>query len=117
MKVSRLPARPPARRQAENECYDARVRTAGLVQLSIVVPVRQSPVLKALAVEWRAEARALLETDLPTSDQVLQTNAIRLTLNFSAGGRFPHARRSGELAFGQRPELGGAKPHASSLGR
>ena len=118
MKASRQPARPRAQRRAENVRYHARTRSARLVQLSVVVPVGKVPVLKALAVERRADARALLQTDLPTSDQVLQINAIRLTLNLSAGGCLPHARRQRRTGFSaQRPELGGAKPHASSFGR
>jgi hypothetical protein len=80
MSVRRQPARPRAQRQAENESYDKRARTTGLVQLSVVVPVEKVPVLKALAVEWRAEAWAMLETDLPTADQILQIHAVCRTL-------------------------------------
>lgn len=118
MKASRQPARPRAQGLAENVRYHARARTAGLTQLSVVVPVDKIPVLKALAVEWRSEARALLQTDLPTADQILQIHAVCRTLNLSLPeDAFRTRGAAANWLLAQEPGLVGAKPSARTSAR
>ena len=68
--------RPPARRAVENERYRRRTAAAGIVAISVRVPAVRVPELKAVALEWRREAKLLLESDLPCADQILQIHAV-----------------------------------------
>jgi hypothetical protein len=66
--------RPPARRAVENERYRRRSAAAGIVAISVrVVPSVTVPEFKAVALEWRREAKLLLERDLPSADQILRS--------------------------------------------
>jgi len=111
MSASRQPARTRAQRRAENERYHARAQTVGLVQVSIVVPIDKVPTVKALATEWRAEARALLDSDLPTPDQILQIHAISRTLDLTLPVEAFHTRAAAaRWLLAHEPELGGTRP-------
>jgi hypothetical protein len=72
--------RSPEQRSAENARFRAREAGAGIVRMAVAVPVDRIPHLRALLVEWRREAKMLLESDLPTSDQILQIHAVCRTL-------------------------------------
>ena len=68
--------RPPEKRSAENELYRRRTAAAGIVAISVRVPAARVPEIKAIAPEWRREAKLLLESDLPSADQILQIHAV-----------------------------------------
>ena len=118
MSARRQPARTRAQRRADNERYHARAQTAGLVQVSVVVPIDKVPTVKALATEWRAEARALLDSDLPTADQILQIHAISRTLDLPLPVEAFHTRAAAaRWLLAHEPELGDAKqrrPHINA---
>ena len=73
-------ARPPEQRQAENERYRGRQAAAGIVRITVMVPADKIQHIKALTLQWRQEAKLLLEIDLPTADQILQVHAVCRTL-------------------------------------
>ncbi len=75
------PARPAARRVRENEIYRGRQAAAGIVQITVMVRAERIPYLKALTLEWRREAKMVLEHDMPTADQILQIHAVCRTLD------------------------------------
>ena len=74
MRLSHL--RPPEKRSAENELYRRRTAAAGIVAISVRVPSVRVSELKAIALEWRRGAKLLLESDLPSADQILQIHAV-----------------------------------------
>ena len=57
--------RPAEQRLAENERYRDRQAAAGIVRVTVMVPADRIPHLKALTLQWRQEAKLLLEVDLP----------------------------------------------------
>jgi len=63
-------------RAAETTRYAQWLRDTGIAEISVGVPVVRVAELRALAAEWRREARMLLEEDRPTADQILQIHAI-----------------------------------------
>ena len=64
--------RPPE----QNERYRDRQAAAGIVRVSVMVPVDRAPYLQALTLGWRREAKLLLDADLPIADQILQIHAV-----------------------------------------
>lgn len=72
--------RPAEQREAENERYRGRQAGAGIVRITVMVPADKIPHLKALTLQWRQEAKLLLEIDRPTADQILQIHAVCRTL-------------------------------------
>jgi len=76
-----VPPRSPARRAQENEIYRGRQAAAGIVRITVHVPAERIPYLKALTLEWRREAKMMLEEDQPTADQILQIHAVCRTLD------------------------------------
>jgi len=72
--------RPPQQRANENARYRAREAGAGIVRMSVTAPIDRIPHLRAITLEWRRDAKMLLESDLPTSDQILQVHAVCRTL-------------------------------------
>ena len=68
--------RPKEKRSVDNEFYRRRAAAAGIVMVSVRVPSVRVPELKAVALEWRREAKLLLESDLPSADQILQIHAV-----------------------------------------
>ena len=51
------------------------------MRITVMVPAERIPFLKALTLEWRREAKILLEQDMPTADQILQIHAVCRTLD------------------------------------
>jgi len=82
MQASRKP-RPKERRSVDNELYQRRAAAAGIVMVSVRVPSVRVPEIKAIALEWRREAKLLLESDLPSADQVLRIHAVCHTLDLT----------------------------------
>ena len=68
--------RPSDQRSVDNELYRRRTAAAGIVVVSIRVPSVRVPEIKAIALEWRREAKLLLESDLPSADQILRIHAV-----------------------------------------
>ncbi len=77
----KYPARQPVVRQADNAAYLKNLNAVGLIQTSVVIPRTKVVELRAITAEWRAEARALLASDLPTADQILQIHSIARELD------------------------------------
>ncbi len=77
----KYPARQPVVRQADNAAYLKNLNAVGLIQTSVVIPRTKVVELRAITAEWRTEARALLASDLPTADQVLQIHSIARELD------------------------------------
>lgn len=80
MRRRSVKAKPPEQRLAENERYRGRQAAAGIVRITVMVPTDKIPHLKALTLQWRQEAKLLLEIDLPSADQILQIHAVCRTL-------------------------------------
>jgi hypothetical protein len=80
--------RPPAQRAAENAGYNRRRASAGLAKVTVLVPLVRLGELDALLVQWREEARAQLNSDQPSADEILLIHGIcrvrRLKLPVSA---------------------------------
>ena len=68
--------RPKEKRSVDNEIYRRRAAAAGIGMVSVRVPSVRVPELKAVALEWRRVAKLLLESDLPSADQILQIHAV-----------------------------------------
>ena len=64
MAASRKP-RPKERRSVDNELYQRRAAAAGIVMVSVRVPSVRVPEIKAIALEWRREAKLLLGEKRP----------------------------------------------------
>jgi hypothetical protein len=68
--------RPKEKRSVDNETYRRRTAAAGIVMVSVRVPSVRVAEIKAIALDWRREAKLLLESDLPSADQILQIHAV-----------------------------------------
>lgn len=68
--------RPVEQRASENARFTKNLHDAGIICMHVLVPIVRAPELRALAAEWRDEARLLLEEDLPTADQILQIHGV-----------------------------------------
>ena len=68
--------RPKEKRSVDNEIYRRRTAAAGIVMVSVRVPSVRVAEIKAIALDWRREAKLLLESDLPSADQILQIHAV-----------------------------------------
>ena len=69
------PARPKEQRAAANARYVGRRASAGIVKITVMVPANRIPELRGITLEWRREAKMLLCSDQPSSDQILQIHA------------------------------------------
>ena len=99
-----------AQRSAENARYQRRIAAAGIVKVAVHVPAQRVPELRALALNWRAEAKLLREADHATADQILQIHAICRALEldlpvaaFATWSSAAHWLRTQESQIGQRP--------------
>jgi hypothetical protein len=80
--VGRKPSpKTSAERSAENARYQKRIATFGIVKVAVHVPAERVPELRLIALNWRAEAKLLMDADYPTADQILQIHAICRTLD------------------------------------
>ena len=79
--MPRLAPRPAEKRSVDNELYRRRTEAAGIVAISVRVPSVRVTELKAIALEWRREAKLLLQSDRPSADQILQIHAVCDTLD------------------------------------
>jgi len=68
--------RPREQRSAENARYHDRRVGAGILKVTVMVPAERIPELRAITLAWRREAKLLLESDLPSADQILQIHAV-----------------------------------------
>jgi len=68
-------ARPEEQRAAANSRYVGRCASAGIVKMTVMVPANKIPALRGITLEWRREAKMLLHSDQPSSDQILQIHA------------------------------------------
>jgi hypothetical protein len=107
MKRRTATARPAEQRERENELYRGRQAAAGIVRISVMVPAERIPFLKALTLEWRREAKVLLEQDMPTADQILQIHAVCRTLDIPLPERaFDTRGDAQDWLLAQEPKLG-----------
>ena len=72
--------RPAEQRSAENMRYRDRHAAAGIVRVTVMVPAERVRQLRALTLAWRREAKMLLQSDLPTADQILEIHGVCRTL-------------------------------------
>jgi len=101
------PARSAARRVQDNEIYRGRQAAAGIVRITVMVPAERIPYLKSLTLEWRREAKMVLEHDTPTADQILQIHAVCRTLDLPLPHRaFESRGNAQEWLLSQEPKLG-----------
>jgi hypothetical protein len=68
-------------RSAENARYQKRNAAVGILKIAVYVPAERVPELRAITLNWRAEAKLLTDADYPTADQILQIHAICRTLD------------------------------------
>ena len=68
-------ARPKEQRAAANSRYVGRRTSAGIVKITVMVPADKIPELRGITLEWRRNAKMLLHSDQPSSDQILQIHA------------------------------------------
>jgi hypothetical protein len=74
-------AHPPEQRAAANVRYNRhRVTAPGLAKVNVLVPVHRMTEPATLLVEWRRVARAQLDTDQPSAEQILNIHAVCRTL-------------------------------------
>lgn len=100
-------ARPAEQRQAENERYRGRQAAAGIVRITVMVPADRITHLKALTLQWRQEAKLLLEIDLPSADQILQIHAVCRTLGLDLPEHaFATRGNAQEWLLAHQPRLG-----------
>ena len=100
-------SRPAEQRLAENERYRGRQAAAGIVRVTVMVPVDRIPHLKALTLQWRQEAKLLLEIDLPSADQILQIHAVCRTLGLDLPEEgFATRGNVQEWLLAHQPQLG-----------
>ena len=94
--------RPPE----QNERHRDRQAAADIVRVSVMVPVDRVPYLQTLTLAWRREAKLLLDSDLPTVDQILQIHAVcralRLKLPLEA---FESRMAAEQWLIAQEPRL------------
>jgi hypothetical protein len=111
------PTRPSEQRSAENSLYKDRQAAAGIVRMSVMVPLDQVVHLRALTMAWRQEAKMVIESDLPTSDQILQIHAVCRTLRLKLPlWAFETRSRAERWLLAQEPLLEG-KPALSPAPR
>ena len=70
-------------RAAENRLFRDRDRAVGVMAATVRIPADRLSELREIALEWRREARLLLEGDLPSADQILQIHAISRALGLN----------------------------------
>lgn len=70
-----------AERSSENARYQKGNAAVGILKVAVHVPAERVAELRAIALNWRAEARLLVNADYPSADQILQIHAICRTLN------------------------------------
>ena len=63
-----------------NARYVGRRTAAGIARVVVMVPADRIPELKAVALAWREEAKLLLDSDLPSADQILQVHSVSRVL-------------------------------------
>jgi hypothetical protein len=102
-------ARPLEQRSAANLRYNRRRVTApGLAKVNVLVPVHRITELATLLVEWRRLARAQLDTDQPSAEQILNIHAICRTLKLRLPvGAFATRYTAEAWLREQRPALAG----------
>ncbi len=77
MTVGRKPSpKTSAERSAENARYQKRIASIGIVKVTVHVPAERVPEMRMIALNWRAEAKLLIDADYPTADQILQIHAV-----------------------------------------
>ena len=105
-------SRPPEQRAAENQRYNDRRAIAGLVKRNVLVPIVRLQELDALLVEWRHDAKASLEKDQPTADQILMIHAVCRALRIKLPIRAFATRYTADDWLRERqPRLGDNLPH------
>lgn len=98
-----------AERSAENARYQKRNAAVGIVKVAIHVPAERVSELRMIALNWRAEAKLLMDADCPTADQILQIHAICRALDvelpiqaFATTSSAAHWLLAQESQIGQR---------------
>ena len=90
----------PEERSVENARYQKRNAAVGILKIAVYVPAERVPELRAITLNWRAEAKLLTDADYPTADQILQIHAICRTLDLdlpTAALGPPRPRPTGSL--------------------
>ena len=104
--------RSPEQRAAENERYNDRRAAAGLVKLHVPVPIVRLQELDPLLVGWRHDAKASLEKDQPTADQILMIHTVYRALRIKLPiGAFATRYTADDWLRDRQPRLGDDLPH------
>ncbi len=108
--VTRMP-KSPEQRAAENERYNDRRAAAGLVKLNVLVPIINLQELDALLVGWRHDAKASLEKDQPSADQILMIHAFCRALRIKLPiGAFATRNTADDWLRDRQPRIGDNLP-------
>lgn len=100
------PPKTPEQRALENRRAAERSADAGLATLTIRVPATRIPELRGIALDWRKQARLLLDSDYPTADQILQIHGVCRTLALEVPARAFDSRASAaSWLLAQEPKL------------
>jgi hypothetical protein len=103
--------RSPEQRAEENERCRDRQAAAGIVHVSVMVPVDRVPYLQALTLAQRRDAKLLLESDLPIADQILQIHTVCRTLRLKPPLEASESRMAAEQwLIAQEPRVEGRVP-------
>ena len=63
-------------REAENASYHDRRVGAGIADMIVMGPAEHIPKLPPILLNWRHDATLLLESDLPSADQILEIHGV-----------------------------------------
>jgi hypothetical protein len=68
--------RPHQQREVENASYNDRRVGAGIADMIVMGPAEHIPELPPILLNWRHDATLLLESDLPSADQILEIHGV-----------------------------------------
>jgi hypothetical protein len=68
--------RPHQQREVENASYHDRRVGAGIADMIVMGPAEHIPELPPILLNWRHDATLLLESDLPSADQILEIHGV-----------------------------------------
>ena len=105
--------RPTERREAKNARYHDRRVGAGIAKMSVMGPAERIPELRPILLNWRRDAKLLLESDLPSADQILEIHGVCRTLRTKLPiDAFETPATAEAWLLAQHPRLGARRVHA-----
>jgi len=105
--------RPHQQREAENASYHDRRVGAGIADMIVMGPAEHIPELPPILLNWRHDATRLLESDLPSADQVLEVHGVCRTLRTKLPiDAFKTRATAQAWLLAQHPRLGARRVHA-----